>query len=152
MPLGGTPLAGLHDNQTAGFGADRRLVFDYNQQFDCVVQPNDDRNYNGKPADLDPAEFYTPECQVGAPSTIDPTGVRVTKTDPLFVLVPFFETDKKTPAFSKALGKALKKLFGFVPDAFKPDPGVAVQCPSPKDQPRNVHDAPASDRSWAIAY
>jgi len=125
----------LKPNQTIGFGDDRRLVFTYQQQFGCVVQPNDDRNYNGKPADLDPAEFYTPECQVGAPSTIDPTGASVKKTDPLYVLVPFFETDKKSPAFSQKLGKALKKLFGFVPDAFKPDPGVAVQCPAPQDQP-----------------
>ncbi len=130
------PLAAsLQDNQTLGFGAGRLLVFNYQQQFDCVVQPNDDRNYNGKPAAIDPAEFYTPECQVGAPSTIDPTGNSVDQTDPLYVIVPFFETNKKTPAFTKALGKALKKLFGFVPDAFKPNPGVAVQCPAPKDKP-----------------
>jgi hypothetical protein len=127
--------ARIHDNQTVGFGAGQRLIFNYQQQFDCVVQPSDDRNYNGKEAALDPKELYTPECQVGAPSTIDPTGASVKKSDPLYVLVPFFETNKKTPAFTKALGQALKKLFGFVPDAFKPDPGVAVQCPTPKDKP-----------------
>jgi hypothetical protein len=130
------PLAaGLKDNQTIGFGADSLLVFTYQQQFDCVVQPGDDRNFSGKPADIDAAQFAAPECQVDYPSTIDPTGRSVKQTDPLYVLVPFFETDKKTPAFTKALGKALKKLFGFVPDAFKPDPGVAVQCPAPKDAP-----------------
>jgi hypothetical protein len=130
------PLAaGLAPNQTLGFGNDEKLQFTYQQQFDCVVQPNDDRNFSGKPADLDPAQFASPECQVDAPSTIDPTGHPVTKTDPIYVLVPFFETDKKTPAFTPALGKALKKLFGFVPDAFKPDPGVPVQCPAPKDSP-----------------
>lgn len=130
------PLAGrLKDNQTLGFGDAKELVFTYQQQFDCVVQPKDDRNFSGMPADLDPSQFAAPECQVGAPSTIDPTGHHVRKTDPLYVLLPFFETDKKQPAFSKALGKELKKLFGFVPDAFKPVPGVPVQCPAPKDMP-----------------
>jgi hypothetical protein len=100
------------------------------------VQPNDDRNFSGKPADLDPDQFASPECQVDAPSTIDPTGGSVKKTDPLYVLLPFFETNKKTPAFTPALGKALKKLFGLVPDAYKPDPGVPVECPAPKDKPR----------------
>lgn len=125
----------LMPNQTLGFGAGKVLNFTYQQQFDCVVQPNDDRNYSGKPAALDPSQFASPECQVGAPSTIDPSGHPVTKTDPIYVLVPFFETNPKTPAFSPALGKALKKLFGFVPDAFKPKPGVPVQCPAPKDAP-----------------
>ena len=130
------PLAmGLKDDQTIGFGDARRLLFTYQQQFDCVVQPNDDRNFSGKPAALDPAQFASPECQVAAPSTIDPTGRSVAQTDPLYVMLPFFETDKNTPAFSPPLGKALKKLFGFVPDAFKPQPGVAVQCPAPKDKP-----------------
>lgn len=130
------PLAmKLGDNQTIGFGAGKRLIFTYQQQYDCVIQPNDDRNFNGIPADLDPTEMASPECQVDAPSTVDPTGGSVKNTDPLYVLLPFFETNKKTPAFTKALGVALKKLFGFVPDAFKPDPGVPVQCPAPKDKP-----------------
>ncbi len=127
--------AGLGGNQTLGFGSGRLLTFTYQQQFDCVVQPGDDRNYSGKPADIDASQFAMPECQVGYPSTIDPTGHSVGKTDPLYVLLPFFETNPKTPAFSKALGVALKKLFGFVPDAYKPDPGVPVQCPAPKDMP-----------------
>lgn len=127
--------AGLKINQTAGFGAGRLLLFTYQQQFDCVIEPRDDPNYSGKPAALDPSQFASPECQVGAPSSIDPSGAPVAKTDKLFVLVPFFETNKRKPAFTPALGKALKKLFGLVPDAFKDDPGVAVQCPAPKDKP-----------------
>ena len=130
------PLAaGLKANQTLGFGAGQLLKFTYQQQFDCVIQPFDDRDYSGKPAALDPAQFAAPECQVGAPSSIDPTGGSIKKTDALFVIVPFFETNKNSPAFSPALGKALKKLFGFVPDAFKPKPGVPVQCPAPRDMP-----------------
>lgn len=131
----GPMASGLKPNQTLGFGADQILTFTYQQQFDCVIQPFDDRNYSGKPAALDPAQFASPECQVGAPSTIDPSGASIKKTDALFVIVPFFETNKNSPAFSPALGKALKKLFGFVPDAFKPDPGVSVQCPAPRDKP-----------------
>ena len=55
----------------------------------------------------------------------------IEKTDKLYVIVPFFETNKAQPAFTPAIGNELKKLFGMVPDAFKPHPGVAVQCPEP---------------------
>lgn len=123
--------AQLKPGQTNAFGNNQVLVFTYQQQFDCVVQPNDDRNYSGTIAAKDTEQFQNPECQIGAPSTIDPTGRSIMKTDPVYVLVPFFETNPKTPAFTPALGKALKKLFGFVPDAFKTSPGVAVQCPDP---------------------
>ena len=125
------PDAKLKSNQTLGFGADRVLNFTYQQQFDCLVEPGDDRNYSGTIAALSPAQFNFPQCQVGAPSTIDPSGRPVAKTDKIWVLVPFFETDPKQPAFSAALGKTLKKLFGMVPDAFKIHPGEYVQCPDP---------------------
>jgi hypothetical protein len=134
-PLQAQPDAKLGNNQTLGYGNNHLLQFTYQQQFDCVVQPNDDRNYSGVVAALSPAQFNFPECQVGAPSTIDPTGGPVAMTDKLWVLVPFFETDPKQPAFTPALGKALKKLFGMVPDAFKIHPGEYVQCPDPKLPP-----------------
>jgi hypothetical protein len=130
------PLArSLMADQTVGFGADQQLVFTYRQQFDCVVGPHSDVNSIGKEADVAPQQFASPECAIGFTSRLSPSGHATTQTDPLYVLVPFFETNKKTGAFTKDLGKALKKLFGFVPDAFKPDPGVAVQCPTPKDMP-----------------
>jgi hypothetical protein len=125
------PDAKLKSNQTLGFGDDHILNFTYQQQFDCLVQPGDDRNYSGTIAALSPAQFNFPQCQVGAPSTIDPTGGPIAKTDKIWVLVPFFETDPKQPAFTPALGKTLKKLFGIVPDAFKIHPGEYVQCPDP---------------------
>jgi hypothetical protein len=130
-PQSAQPDARLKNNQTLGFGDDHVLNFTYQQQFDCVVQPGDDRNYTGTIAALSPTQFNFPQCQVGAPSTIDPTGGPIAKTDKLWVLVPFFETDPKQPAFSAALGKTLKKLFGIVPDAFKIHPGEYVQCPDP---------------------
>jgi|SRR5580704_4641042 hypothetical protein len=124
--------AQLKINQTQGYGANQLLTFTYTEQFDCVVQPFDDRNFNGKVAAEDPREFSNrPECQVGAPSKIDPTGINVSQTDKLYVIVPFFETDPSQPAFNPKLGAALKSLLGFVPDAFKSRPGVAVQCPEP---------------------
>jgi hypothetical protein len=125
------PDAKLRSDQTQGFGDDHILNFTYQQQFDCLVQPGDDRNYSGTIAALSPAQFNFPQCQVGLPSTIDPTGGPVARTPKIWVLVPFFETDPKQPAFSAALGKTLKKLFGIVPDAFKIHPGEYVQCPDP---------------------
>ncbi|MBV9718498.1 MAG: hypothetical protein JOZ77_04220 [Candidatus Eremiobacteraeota bacterium] len=130
------PLASkLRNNETLGFGADKLLVFSYRQQFDCVVGPFSDLNSIGKPADIAPQQFASPECDIGIDSKLNPPGNPIAQTDTLFVLVPFFETDKHTPAFTHELGKALKKLFGFIPDAFKPNPGVPVQCPAPADQP-----------------
>lgn len=131
-----SPMAShLNANETLGFGDDKLLLFRYDQQFDCVVGPFSDLNSIGKTADRAPKQFASPECAIGFDSKLAPSGNTLSDTDSLYILVPFFETNKKTPAFTKALGEALKKLFGFVPDAFKPDPGVAVQCPTPKDKP-----------------
>jgi hypothetical protein len=130
------PLAKLlAPNETYGFGDNELLVFRYHQQFDCVVGPDSDVDSIGKPADKAPEQFSSPECVIGIPSHLAPSGRTLAQTDPLYILVPFFETNKKTGAFTPGLGKALEKLFGFIPDAFKPDPGVAVQCPAPLDKP-----------------
>jgi hypothetical protein len=124
--------ADLEQNQTLGFGANELLRFTYEQSFACVDQPTDDRNYNGILAQSDPAEFQTPICQVGAPSTIDPTGIAVAQSEPLYVLVPMFSLNNDqnpNDAFTPELGQTLIKLFGAVPEGFKNHPLVAVQCP-----------------------
>jgi len=128
----------LKPNQTFGFGDDRLLVFTYKENFACVHQPRDDRNYNGIPAQSDPGEFQTPICQVGAESSIDPTGIPVQRSEPLYVLVPMFSLNNDTnpsDAFTPALGATLIKLFGAVPEGFKTHPLVAVQCPNPGEAP-----------------
>ncbi len=124
----------LAPNQTLGFGKDTLVRFTYAQNFSCIHQPLDDRNYNGVAAQSDPAEFQTPICQVGVQSTIDPTGIPIGQSEPLYVLVPFFDTSAHpdpNEAFSPALGSTLISLFGMVPEAFKTHPNVAVQCPDP---------------------
>jgi len=121
----------LKVNQTQGFGKDQLLVFTYGQNFSCIHQPFDDLDNNGKVAAVDPAEFQRPRCVIGRQPTIDPTGQRVKEVLKLYVIAPFFETNPGEPAFTPELGAALKSLFGFVPDAFKIHPGVAVQCPEP---------------------
>jgi len=68
---------------------------------------------------------------IGKQPTIGPTGEPIKEVVKLYVITPFFETDVREPAFTPELGTALKSLFGFVPDAFKNHPGVAVQCPEP---------------------
>jgi len=121
----------LKVNQTQGFGKDQLLVFTYGQNFSCIHQPFDDLDNNGNVAAVDPAEFQRPRCVIGRQPTIDPTGQRVKEVLKLYVIAPFFETNPGEPAFTPELGAALKSLFGFVPDAFKIHPGVAVQCPEP---------------------
>ena len=130
--------ASLNQNQTFGFGDNRLLRFTYDENFDCVDQPKNDRNYNGVPAESDPNELEQDICQIGSPSTIDPTGAAVAKTDKLYVLVPMFSLNDDTnpnDAFTPALGATLIKLFGDVPEAFKTHPLVAVQCPDPGSPP-----------------
>ena len=122
----------LKPNQTFGFGADSLLRFTYEQNFACIHEPKDDRNYNGIKAQSDPGEFQRPICQVGAPSSIDPTGVPATQSEPLYVLVPMFSLNNDqnpNDAFTPELGATLIKLFGAVPEGFKKHPLVDVQCP-----------------------
>jgi len=121
----------INVNQTEGFGKDKLLVFTYGQNFSCIHQPFDDLDNNGKVAAVDPAEFQRPRCLIGEQPTIGPTGDPIKEVEKLYVIAPFFETNPNEPAFTPQLGAALKQLFGFVPDAFKNHPGVAVQCPEP---------------------
>lgn len=128
----------LAPNQTFGYGANKLLRFTYEQNFACVHEPKDDRDYNGIKAQSDPAEFQTPICQVGVQSSIDPTGIPVAQSEPLYVLVPMFSLNNDqnpNDAFSPALGKTLIALFGAVPEAFKKHPLVDVQCPDNKGTP-----------------
>jgi len=142
----------LSPNQTEGFGAGKLLKFTYTQNFDCVDQPLDDLNFNGKPAQSDPPELQIPICQAGLNPTINPPGVKgkaTVTTDPLYVLIPMFSVNHDldpNDAIScfdtvpgtlcgPALGKALIHLFGALPEAFKKKPGVPVQCPDPGLRP-----------------
>jgi len=123
--------APLKINQTAGFGDGQKLVFTYLQSYGCVDEPFSDLNHNGKVAAEDPEEFQKPICVVGHQSSIDPAGEEIRKTEKLWILVPFFDADHDNTAFTPELRDALISLFGFVPDAFDPHPGVPVQCPEP---------------------
>ncbi len=131
MTLAVTASAQLAVNQTEGFGKDRLLTFTYEQNFSCVHGPFDDLDHNGVVAAADPNEFQTPRCVVGLTPANTPAGVPLQNVQKLWVIAPFFETNPAEPAFTPELGTALKQLFGFVPDAFKNHPGVAVQCPEP---------------------
>ena len=85
------------------------------------------------PAAQDPDEFQTPVCEVGFGTKvgIDPAGEPATKTEDLFVIVPFFDADHDGEA-AGGLAPTLSNVFGgLVPDAFDPTPGVPVQCPEP---------------------
>lgn len=138
----------LKPNQTQGYGDNKILLFQYFQNFDCVDEPNFDLNFNGVKADRDPGEMQIPICQVATNPLINPPGqmgnAEVT-TEPVFVLVPMFSVDNDTDPSTaiscsqvvtgtlcgKALGTALVKLFGAIPEAFKAKPAVFTQCPEP---------------------
>lgn len=150
-PASGQSLPALKANQTFGYSEDQLVTFTYLQSFDCVDQPFDDLNHNGKMAQSDPAEFQIPICQVGIAPSMDPSGIKgaTDPTEPLFVLVPMFSADNDqnpNDAIScqgvvsgticgPTLGKTLIELFGAVPEAFKAKPKVYTQCPDPTKAP-----------------
>jgi hypothetical protein len=124
------PTRPIAINQTDGYGNGKVTVFTYGQNYQCIHAPTDDRDHDGTPAAADPDEFQQPICQVAADVGIDPAGKPAGKTEPLFVIVPFFDADNDGEA-AAGLAPTLKTVFGFVPDAFDPTPGEAVQCPEP---------------------
>jgi hypothetical protein len=119
-------------NQTEGYGDGQLLVFTYFQNFACIHQPFDDLDHNGLVAAVDPNEFQRPVCAVGRAPGIDPNGRPIKETLKLYVIAPFFGNGTNpNDAFTPELGQALLGLFGFIPEAFKTHPTVAVQCPEP---------------------
>src|SRR5215469_9947800 len=124
-------------NQTHGFGNGRLITFTYLQNFDCVDQPLLDLDFNHVKAQSDPNEMQIPICQAVTEPTADPTGGDIKHTAHLYVLIPMFSLDNDTnPADAMpcpnggrpgelcgpALGAALIKAFGFVPEAWKTHP------------------------------
>jgi len=134
---GSDPQRPIAVNQTDGYGQGTVGAFTYFQNYACVHQPFDDLDGDGAVAAEDPDEFDTPRCVVGTQPSIDPAGKPARKTEPLFVLVPFFDADNDGAA-AGGLAQPLKDRFGMVPDAFDPTPGVPVQCPEP-GQPLTQH-------------
>ena len=139
-------------NQTLGYGEGKLLTFTYTENFTCIDQPGSDLNFNGIPAENDPAEMQTPICQVGTQPTINPNGQKgnpAVTSEPIFVLVPMFSVDNDqnpNDAIScnnvvtgttcgPTLGSTLISLFGAVPEAFKAKPLVYTQCPEPGSAP-----------------
>ncbi|MGA1985630.1 MAG: hypothetical protein ABSG72_05125 [Candidatus Sulfotelmatobacter sp.] len=139
-------------NQTFGYGDNKLLTFTYTESFTCIDQPGSDLNFNGIPAESDPAEMQTPICQVGTQPTINPNGVKgnpFVTSEPIFVLVPMFSTDNdqnpndaisctnvvEGTTCGPALGSTLISLFGALPEAFKATPSVYTQCPGPGAAP-----------------
>jgi len=145
----GMARAQLAPNQTAGYSLGKLFTFTYTENFDCVDQPTDDLNFNGILAESDPGEFQIPICQVGDEPTRDPTGAPISTTDKLYVIVPFFSADGDTnPADAISctgvlsgtlcgsdLGNTLISLFNMIPEGFKQNPKVDVQCPAPGEAP-----------------
>lgn len=142
MAMGQT--ATLAPNQTLGFGNNRLVTFTYLQNFDCVDQPTMDLDFNGTKAQSDPNEMQTPICQPITEPTQDPAGGDIKHTAHLYVLVPMFSVDNDQnvndamacPSGGRpgelcgpALGAALVKFFGFIPEAWKTHPLVNTQCP-----------------------
>lgn len=140
--------AQLAPNQTHGFGNGQLVTFTYLQNFDCVEQPAMDLDFNGAKAQSDPNELQTPICQVVTEPTEDPTGGDIKHTAHLYVFVPMFSVDNdQNPADAMpcpnggrpgelcgtALGTALIKAFGFLPEAWKTHPLVSTQCPDPNN-------------------
>src|SRR5438046_9430039 len=136
----------LAANQTNVFGNSRLVTFTYLQNVDCVDQPALDLDFNNVKAQSDPNELQTPICQAVTEPTQDPTGGDIKHTAHLYVFVPMFSVNndqdpgdampcpnggRPGELCGTALGNALIKAFGFVPEGCKAHPLVAKQCPDP---------------------
>lgn len=150
LAAGATSAQPLQPNQTQGFSRGNIVTFTYQQNFDCVTQPQDDLNYNGIPAQTDSGELQTPICQAGIQPTVNPAGKPTDQSAILYVLVPMFSiNDDQNPDDAIAcppgaragtlcghdLGAALVQLFGAVPEAYKTRPMVFTDCPNPGSPP-----------------
>ena len=144
----GFASAQLAPNQTHGFGNGQLVTFTYLQNFDCVEQPAMDLDFNGVKAQSDPNELQTPICQAVTEPTEDPTGGDIKHTAHLYVFIPMFSVDndqnpddampcpnggRPGELCGSALGSALIKAFGFLPEAWKTHPLVSTQCPDPNN-------------------
>ena len=142
--------AQLAPNQTQGFGNNRLVTFTYQQNFDCVDEPQLDLDFNGIMAQSDPNEMQTPICQAITEPTADPTGGSLKHTAHLYVLIPMFSVDNdQDPSDAmacpnggrpgelcgSALGAKLIELFGAIPEAWKTtvNPAITTQCPDPNN-------------------
>jgi hypothetical protein len=142
--------AQLDPNQTNGFGNDQLVTFTYLQNFDCVDQSNLDLDFNKIKAQSDPHEMQRPICQPVTEPTQDPAGKNISHTAHLYVLIPMFSVNnstnpddamscpkgrRPTELCGHALGEALIKAFGFVPEAWKKtvNPAISTQCPDPNN-------------------
>jgi hypothetical protein len=144
---GSISFAQLLPNQTNGFGNGRLVTFTYLQNFDCVDQPAMDLDFNRVKAQSDPNEMQVPICQAVTEPTADPSGGDLKHTAHLYVLVPMFSLNndqnpgdamdcpfvRSNELCGSALGTALIKAFGFVPEAWKKKPLVTTQCPDPNN-------------------
>jgi hypothetical protein len=140
-----TPTEPLAVNQTEGFAGGQVVAFTYFESFDCLAGSFDDVDQDGQPAAVQPSEFNPgvatvgpltgqpfSHCILGFSPALDPAGGPSSGTEELFVLVPFFDTNpSNNEAFTPQLQAFLISTFGFVPEAFKKHPDVAVQCPEP---------------------
>lgn len=121
---GNNTVRPLKVNQTEGYFGGQTQVFTYAQQFFCTIEAFDDldgigRQGDGVPAAADPDEMILPACitgetEGGSEPTIDPTGLPVEDSRPLFTIVPSFD----------ASGNG-------IPDGIDPNPGVDLQCFEP---------------------
>jgi hypothetical protein len=119
---------------TEGYGNEKVVVFKYPQSFYCNDELGDDldgpgHHGDGVPAERDPGEFQSPEtgppgspCIVGDTGSgslprIDPTGRPLANAEPVWAILPFFDSEDPDPVI----------------DAVDPttDDNVDHQCPEP---------------------
>lgn len=119
---------------TEGYGNEKVLAFAYPQQFFCTDEPTDDldgplHEGDGRPAAVDPDEFQHPamgppgspcivgETGSGSLPSIDPTGRPVEQVEPVWAILPFFDSSQDADPVIEAVDTT-------------PD-GADVHCPEP---------------------
>ena len=122
-----TPSRPINVNQTDAYGDERLLAFTYFMNFQCVHQPFDDLDNNGRAAAMDSNEFQSPRCVVGRSPRIDRPGSQSRTpshcSSSCDSSTPMVTVRQRVPSSGRRSGS----LFGFVPDAFESD----ARCAGP---------------------
>jgi hypothetical protein len=133
---------------TEGYGNEKVVAFKYPQQFFCTDERVDDldgpgHEGDGRIAAVDPDEFQHPAmgppgapCIVGATRparlggslpSVDPTGRPIANAEPVWAILPFFDSSKDADATIEAVDPTRD--------------GADVQCPEP-GPPHTQHNGP----------
>lgn len=106
------PKSDAHGQSRCPPGCDRAIS---TSTMGGTHERGNDRDGDGIPAAQDPDEFQKPICEVGFGTKVglDPAGEPAGETEPLFVIVPFFDAYHAAPSLNSTVDTASREVAPF---------------------------------------